>query len=772
MTKIKNIPTSISDIKSGDWTGVEATIKFRKLIFSLIKTDVPLLEIGSSSIGKSYSLREYMDENGLEGQFLFVGTEKAEFIEGIPNLKNIKEGENPKFEYLRPYWFPDKEKIRYRLKRGLDILKKDFKEEYEIAITSAGRLDLFKKKLRGYIRKEVKKSSEDVEKKESQYIYADCLYYINWVEGYGNFWLVLDEIDKVEKMDKDKYAPLLHIVRERELKGWKLSGLREYPEYDFKFVAVMSERFKKAERILDNEKIDLTDTRIIAIANDLSELQTSSPALYRRFVKVIITQTLYIDKKNEKTPDFKMTGENANFSKLYDITRRKIHDCIVNTEVKQGSEKTKYTINELMAEIDAAKRGDALDEMNLQWTLGFIPEMIFPGIPATESSPFLPNDIVNDWVESNDYQNTLLFRIIQDNFVPKYYLPLMGCINNIIQPEEGLTKKDEIQSTIDAIYSKGNILDFNNPSNSSVDIILDEYKQALNNREKELEGAIDIQKGKSITKEKTEASKGDVRKITNVSLIGIGLIEKSLIENKPTLLTNMLMSSIPLLQNQFLCNSPYVSSELAKQQAKIINDSFVDMVSKYYGKNITDESTLETAIKEFIASGLGADDPYIYKYAIGFSKDEIVKLSDSLTDDYDANISTVRDRIKEFKPSIVSEELVSILDSEDKIYYYEQSTTYNLLLKEIYSSLPSIGGAILKEYKNIKNDAAKLNKFKKEYLDYYSKHFPYFMKKLFVGDTATIKDDEDNKLEKYIETKADESIAQVSYAKIDYVLNS
>ena len=772
MAKIKNIPTSISDIQSGDWTGVDATIKFRELIFSLIKTDVPVLEIGSSSIGKSYSLREYMDENGLEGQFLFVGTEKAEFIEGIPNLRNIKEGENQKFEYLRPYWFPNKEEIRERLKNGLEILKADFKDEYEMSITSAGRLDLFKKKLRQFVRTEVKKVTSEKKKKESKYIYADCLYYINWVEGYGNFWLVLDEIDKVEKMDKDKYAPLLHIVRERELKGWKLSGLREYPEYDFKFVAVMTERFKKAEKILDNNEIDLTDTRIIAIANDLSELQNSSPALYRRFVKVIITQSLYLEKKDVKTPEFKMTGENANFAKLYDVTRRRIHDCIVNTEVKQGSEKQKFTINELMAEIDETKRGLPLDEMNLQWTLGFIPELIFPGIPAAESSPYLPNAICNDWVESNDYKNTLLFRIIQDNFVPKYYLPLMGCINNIIQPDEGMSKKDEIQITVDAIYSKGNIVDFNNPSNSSVDIILDEYKQALNNREIELEGALDIQKGKAVTKAGTEATKGDVRKITNLSLIGVGLIEKSLIDNKPTKLTDMLMSSVPLLQNQFLCNSPYVSAELAKQQAKNINNSFVDMVSKLYGKNITDESSLETAMKEFIASGLGADEPYIYKYGIGFSKDEIVELSQSLTDDYDANVSIVRDRIKEFKPSIVSEELVSVLDSEDKIYYYEQSATYNLLLKEIYSVLPSVGGAILKEYKSIKNDAAKLNKFKKEYLDYYSKHFPYLMKKLFVGGTALIKDSEDDKLEKYVETKADESIAKTNYTKIDYVLNT
>ena len=53
MAKIKNIPTAISDLKRVEWSAKDATIKFRELIFGLIRTDVPVLEIGTSSIGKS-----------------------------------------------------------------------------------------------------------------------------------------------------------------------------------------------------------------------------------------------------------------------------------------------------------------------------------------------------------------------------------------------------------------------------------------------------------------------------------------------------------------------------------------------------------------------------------------------------------------------------------------------------------------------------------------------------------------------------------------------
>lgn len=109
---------------------------YREIISELIKLDIPLLEVGSSSIGKSYSIREMLTTSCIKGEFLFVGTEKSEFIEGIPNLKAIttreetakkssgadngtqKEEVGEKFNYLKPYWFPDKIEIGNRLVNG------------------------------------------------------------------------------------------------------------------------------------------------------------------------------------------------------------------------------------------------------------------------------------------------------------------------------------------------------------------------------------------------------------------------------------------------------------------------------------------------------------------------------------------------------------------------------------------------------------------------------------------------------------------------------
>ncbi|MSP69833.1 MAG: hypothetical protein EXR20_06135, partial [Bacteroidetes bacterium] len=225
---------------------------YREIISELIKLDIPLLEVGSSSIGKSYSIREMLTASCIKGEFLFVGTEKSEFIEGIPNLKAIttreetakkpsgadngtqKEEVGEKFNYLKPYWFPDKIEIGNRLVNGknqIEIITGEPKKLWENIKNddgktfSSGILDTLKLQLTKIYKTEddiqaEKKKNKDEKKKTaffSRYKYADAIFYLSMIQGYGNFWLILDEIDKVEEQDKDKYAPLLHIVREREL---------------------------------------------------------------------------------------------------------------------------------------------------------------------------------------------------------------------------------------------------------------------------------------------------------------------------------------------------------------------------------------------------------------------------------------------------------------------------------------------------------------------------------------------------------------------------
>ena len=53
----------------------------------------------------------------------------------------------------------------------------------------------------------------------------DLCLYLTTILGYGNYWLILDELDKVDEREKDKYAPLLHITRERHIKDYSFRTL-------------------------------------------------------------------------------------------------------------------------------------------------------------------------------------------------------------------------------------------------------------------------------------------------------------------------------------------------------------------------------------------------------------------------------------------------------------------------------------------------------------------------------------------------------------------
>ena len=61
----------------------------------LIRYDIPCLILGKSSIGKSYTLIKITERWHIPNQLLYVGSEKAENIEGIPKLTDrgqTKEG--------------------------------------------------------------------------------------------------------------------------------------------------------------------------------------------------------------------------------------------------------------------------------------------------------------------------------------------------------------------------------------------------------------------------------------------------------------------------------------------------------------------------------------------------------------------------------------------------------------------------------------------------------------------------------------------------------
>ena len=52
----------------------------------LIRYDIPVLILGKSSIGKSYTLIDITKKWHIPHQLLYIGSEKSENIEGIPKL--------------------------------------------------------------------------------------------------------------------------------------------------------------------------------------------------------------------------------------------------------------------------------------------------------------------------------------------------------------------------------------------------------------------------------------------------------------------------------------------------------------------------------------------------------------------------------------------------------------------------------------------------------------------------------------------------------------
>ena len=54
-----------------------------KTILQLVRYDIPVLVVGKSSIGKSYTLIELTQKWRVPSSMLYIGSEKPENIEGI-----------------------------------------------------------------------------------------------------------------------------------------------------------------------------------------------------------------------------------------------------------------------------------------------------------------------------------------------------------------------------------------------------------------------------------------------------------------------------------------------------------------------------------------------------------------------------------------------------------------------------------------------------------------------------------------------------------------
>lgn len=753
-----------------------SALEYKELIREFIRLDIPFLEIGSSSIGKSYSLREFMEECGVNGEFLFVGTEKSEFIEGIPNLKAVAEAtvsgkeEAQKFSYLKPYWFPDKKQIRNRLINGrkqlADLTEEKLQKLWKGSQLSYDMLLTLKQQLLTYRRSE--KDLQDAKEKGtkiSKYIYSDALSYISMLQGFGNFWLVLDEIDKVEKMDKDKYAPLLHIVRERELKGWKLSGLRDFPEFDIKFVSNIDSRIKKLDQAIDNEDIDITDTRVIGIANDLRTMEKEAPALYRRFVKVVINRSLY-DEKREKKPI-------GNPTKDYEIIKDKFHSCIAVKQIpgkKIPGTKKDASVQDLMAAIAPELTGKPLDELNLQWTLGFLPDMLFPGLDASkQSGKFIPNEIIRNWNNIEEPYQTVLFKIISDNFEFSYWNALLECIDNLVAPHaEDESKKSGIQATAIALYEEGGLMEanYNNPPKAGVDLVLKSYKDITNILDSEFKKAgtetqLNMRKKKTATGAISGLA-GSVLQVAKDKIkLGNLLIEKSLIDNKPTALTEQLVSGIPFIQTSLISSSPYISHTYAMDLLKYINDFTFELVQRTTGQEITNETKAEDLSKKLFEV-IKPSKEYVIMYGVGLTPEmekEISALLPANTPDMRKKKDDMIDKIIANRPIIVNETLLTKLSIEQKKRYHQNIAAARMIEKEEYENLAKTFELITNEYKS--SGLTLTEPLKKDITDYCQK-FPYKMRVL-----AGLLPKEDAGIGTFIIDQSDKAIANNLGREID-----
>ena len=364
-----------------------------KTILQLIRYDIPPLIVGKSSIGKSYTIIELTKKWRLPNDVLYIGSEKPENIEGLAKLIDAKyndKGQEDILKFLKPYWFPNNTTISQQVKNGRDIFNefggnwtnKSVKFDYTyncmylilmalMEIKFPEDQDTISVKLvdsgSSYISNsessqtlndepfEFKRTPISREQAETNVEASlppseagrddirDLCMYICTVLGFGNYWLILDEIDKVDKYSQDKYAPLLHIVRERTLKNWTIQPINDKEGLDIPFSATNG-YYKDIADNIDRQieaGLPLLDTRIIGIGNASKEIEE---ALFRRFVQIIMEDTMAIYPADEKAS--------------------KIKSC-----VKDNFEDAN------LLDMSLLKKLGFLDDVNLAWQYSILPKI-------------------------------------------------------------------------------------------------------------------------------------------------------------------------------------------------------------------------------------------------------------------------------------------------------------------------------------------------------------------------------------------------------------
>ena len=423
-----------------------------KTILQLVRYDIPVLIVGKSSIGKSYTIIELTKKWKITNSLLYIGSEKVENIEGLAKLisSDYDSGEagSDILKFLKPYWFPNTKTITEQVGRGRKIFENYSKNYYdrvpfqytydilhqillslmdvnygenetEVVVELVDRGDnnlskvsrpetlnskpfTFKRTLDTVIQVETANEGTLPPVEAGVDELKEMCMYLCTILGYGNYWLILDELDKVDEYSQDKYAPLLHIVRERTLKNWTMKEINDKEGLDVP-QSIVKEDYQSVVDLVNgslDRGLPVLDTRIIGISNATIDIED---ALFRRFCQIIMEDVMTLSES--KVPEV-----------------NSIKNCI-----KENVGESQMDLTELYPKIKA------LEEVNLQWQYSFLPKMLnqtdkfgnflyedFQSYYAKKLSENFGN-VENTWnslqSDGNLFSEVALGKIWKDNFV-------------------------------------------------------------------------------------------------------------------------------------------------------------------------------------------------------------------------------------------------------------------------------------------------------------------------------------------------------------------
>jgi hypothetical protein len=380
-----------------------------------------------------------------------------------------------------------------------------------------------------------------------------------------------------------------------------------------------------------------------------------------------------------------------------------------------------------MADIEREKCGNSLEEMNLQWTLGFFPDILFPGKSTDDKQGkgVVKNLIIEDYNGELNVRDTLVFKIIEDNFAPMYWKPTLYCIHEQIKAEADITQSDpEVQSLEDADrwYNDLKITDYENPSTASVDALVTRYAKRLEGVEGKFKGAIDVQKGITVEGQEAGVDQSLQRQAFEAIKLGFTIINKSINAGKPTTLTRMLFSSIPFIQTKIIANSPYIAYGSLIQLVNVQDNGIVAILEKLSGDDFDSEMKAKDASVKVFAI-LEPYRPLIVKYAVGVPSDMVETIADGGYDKI-TDVNALVNSIIENRPVIVDNIIVAkIKDDKLKMKYFNSISNVKTIEKEMLENLPGVVfPLVVNEFeKNGLTDELKEN------LIYYIQKFPNTM---------------------------------------------